>query len=67
MAARVIDAKYSTLIGTAEQIRELVVALTGKGASVMDLRFSNFVVTAEPVGAELIQRALATTPARQRS
>ena len=67
MAARVIDARYSTLIGTAVQIRDLVSAMTGKGASVMDLRFSNFVVTADPVGAELIAKALATTPARQRS
>lgn len=67
MAARVIDAKYSTFIGTPAQIgAALGVLRGGKGAAVVDVKFSNFVVTEKPIDAELIAKALATTPGRQR-
>ncbi len=69
MAARVIDAKYSTLVGTPAEIRELVLLLAGGGkdAAVVDLKFSNFVVTARPVDSNVIAKALETTPRVQRA
>lgn len=67
--ARVVDAKYSTLIGTAEQIRDLLGVLAGgpKSATVVDLKFSNFVVTANPVDAATIARAMEATPRKQKA
>ncbi len=69
--ARVVDAKYSTFVGTAEEIRRAIELLAGlkgaKGAAVVDLKFSNFVVLREPPGDEVVTRALATTPGKQRT
>lgn len=62
--ARVVDAKYSTLIGTPETIRRLVELLAGR-AAVVDLKFSNFVVLATEPSVAAIREALATTPKRQ--
>ncbi len=64
MAARVVDAKYSTLIGTPEMIRRLIEMLAGKTA-VVDLKFSKFVVLAKDVDAAALREALATTPRKQ--
>jgi hypothetical protein len=60
--ARVIDAKYSTLIGTPAEIDALFRRLQ-KGASIVDLKFSNLVLVAKTDEA-VIRRALRTTPER---
>ncbi len=69
MAARVVDAKYSTLVGTAEQIRDAIQMLSGggKGAVVLDLKFCNFVITPKPIDSTVIAKALETTPRVQRA
>lgn len=58
--ARIVDAKYATLIGTAEQILNLL-ELMSKTA-VVDLKFSNFVVLDGPLTDQQLRRALATVP-----
>jgi len=45
--ARVIDAKYSTLIGTPSDLRKLLDVLAA-GASVVDLKHSRIVVLDQP-------------------
>lgn len=66
--ARVVDAKYSTFVGTAEEIRRAIELLAGlKGAAVVDVKFSNFVVLKEPPSDAMVTRALATTPGKQRT
>lgn len=63
--ARVVDAKYSTLIGTPEMIRRLIAALAGGGTATVDLKFSNFVVLSKEIDAAALREALATTPRKQ--
>ena len=65
--AKVVDAKYSTLIGTPAQLRELLKLLSGGGASVVDLKFANLVVLDKPIDGTKLRQALETTPRRQRA
>lgn len=60
--ARIINAQYSTLIGTPQELRQFVELMSGERAAVVDLRFSNFVVLGKPITRDQIQQALATTP-----
>jgi len=72
--ARVIDAKYATLIGAPGDIcRVLDLMSVGSPSVAIDLKFANFVVTEQPVkGADLVKALEATprpqtpTPKRQR-
>lgn len=59
--ATMIDAKYSTLIGTPAQIMELFRMVSGAG--MVDLKFSNVVILAEPVTEDQFRTALTATPA----
>lgn len=64
MAARVIDAKFSMVIGTVADIKAFIAALgdgdkPGRGAAVIDLKHSHFVIAGEPLIRELIADALA--------
>lgn len=61
--ARVIDASYATLIGTPEQIRDLLTLYLGESA-ILDLSFANIVLLEEPPTREQIAVAIATTPNR---
>lgn len=65
MMARVIDAKYSTLVGTPQRIRELI-TLLAEGAAVVDLKFANLVVLAKEPDSQAIRDALATTPRKHK-
>jgi hypothetical protein len=65
--AKIVDAKYSTLIGTPEMIRRLIAALAGNGAATVDLKFSNFIVLDREIDAAALREALATTPRKQPS
>lgn len=60
--ARIIDARRSTVVGTAQQIRELLSLLSGSGAALVDLRESNFVVLAKPPSTAQLREALKITP-----
>lgn len=60
--AAVIDAKYSTFIGSPEQIRKMLGLMGDDGATIVDVKFSNFVVTEHPVDMDVIRAALATVP-----
>jgi hypothetical protein len=62
--ARVVDAQHSTLIGTPEQLRNLLALLAGKGAAVVNLKFSNFVVLDKPLSQKQLEAALRITPKR---
>ena len=62
MMARVIDAKHSTVIGTAKQLRDFLRLLTGGRAAVVDLKGSNFVVLDKPLDERRLRAALETTP-----
>ena len=63
--ARIVNAPYSTLIGTPQQIAHLLGVLKGAGAAVVDLSYSNFVVLDKPLDRARIEAALRTTPAKQ--
>jgi len=60
--AQVVDAKYSTLIGTPKQLRELLRLL--RGSATVDLKFSNLVVL-DKIDLGKLQAALETTPRKQ--
>jgi len=62
--ARVIDAKYSTLIGTAQQVEALLRRLSGPRAAVVDLKFSNLVLLDASLDRARLREALAITPTR---
>ncbi len=64
--ARVIDAKYCTLIGTARQLRDLLGLLRAEGATVIDLKFSNLVVLDKPIDRAKLREALESTPRTKR-
>ena len=65
--ARVINANYSTIVGTPEQIKKLLGLLRGDAASVVNLDYSNFVVLDKPVTAAQIAHAIETTPRKQKA
>ncbi len=64
--ATVINANYSTIVGTPEQIKKLLGLLRGDRASIVNLDYSNFVVLGKPVTAKQIAHAIDTTPKKQR-
>lgn len=64
--ARVINASYSTIVGTPEQIKKLLGLLRGDGANIVNLDYSNFVVLNKPVTSAQLAHAIETTPQRQR-
>lgn len=64
--AHVVDARHSTLIGTPEQLRNLLALLIGTGTSVVNLQFSNFVVLDKPIGGKEFEAALRIVPNAKR-
>lgn len=60
--ATIIDARRSTIVGSAKQIRDLLDLIGGSLASIVDLRESNFVVTEKPVSHAQIVKALQMVP-----
>jgi len=62
--ARVVNAERSTIVGTAEQIQHLLARLAGRGAAVVNLDGSNFVVLDKPISDKRLADALAITPTR---
>lgn len=57
MAASVIDAKGSTVIGTLGQIQAFMKSLTpARGAAVVNMQGSNFVIASEGQVAAIIER-----------
>jgi len=63
--ARVVDAKYSTFVGTPKQIRATLDELAGRGSAVIDAKWSNFVPTAKPLTTQQIYEALRISPERR--
>ena len=63
--ATVIDAKYSTLIGTPAELREFLVMMGG--SAIVDLKFSNLIVLREPMSDARLRAALETTPAEPKA
>lgn len=61
--ARVIDASYATIVGTPEEIRNLLNLYIGE-AAILDLSFANIVLLREPPSREEVAVAIATTPNR---
>lgn len=61
--AQIIDAKYSTLIGTAAELRRLL-QLMGQTA-IVDLKFSNLVVLDKSPNTKQLAQALESTPRTQ--
>lgn len=58
--ARVIDAKHSTLIGTPEQLQRFLRLIGGhRSSSVVDMKFSRFVVLDKPLTERQLHEALA--------
>jgi hypothetical protein len=64
--ARIVNAKLSTLIGTPKQLRELLDLLAGKGAVIVNLDMSNFVVLDKPLTQQQIEAALRIVPGAKR-
>lgn len=62
--ARVINAERSTIVGTAAQIQQLLARLAGRGAAVVNLDGSNFVVLDKPISDQRLAEALRITPVR---
>jgi hypothetical protein len=62
MAATVVDAKYSTIVGTPFQLRAFVTLLGTAEASVVDMKFSNFIVLRDELEESQVRTALAITP-----
>ena len=60
--ARVVDLKYSTLIGTPKRIMELMGLLKRSDAATVDAKFCNLVVLDKPITREQLAKALETTP-----
>lgn len=61
--ARIVNAKYSTFIGTVEQIDSLIKLLCGKkGAVIVNIDGSNFVVLEKPLSQKQLEAALRITP-----
>ena len=59
MAASVIDAKGSTVIGTLEQIQAFLKTLApARGAAVVNMQGSNFVIAAEGQVSAIIERVV---------
>lgn len=59
-----IDAKHSTFTGTPEQIAQAVAALVGLATRnvVLDLKFSQFNVLANPADAQMVRQAMEARP-----
>lgn len=64
--ARVINASYSTIVGTPKQIQEMLRLLIGERSAVVNLDYSNFVVLDKPVTTAQLAHAIETTPGLQR-
>lgn len=64
MAARKIDARYSTLIGTPDQLKKFINALAGDGAALIDMRGSNIVPLEKPMSTEEVRFALRVVPSK---
>jgi hypothetical protein len=60
--AGVVDAKYSTLVGTPEQLRTVLRLLSGDPPGVVDLKFSNLVVLDAPLTRAALREILETAP-----
>ncbi len=59
--ATIIDAKYSTVIGTPDELRAFLSIASGAG--IMDLKYSNFIVLREPMTDARLRAALEAVPA----
>lgn len=64
-AAVVIDAPYSTLVGTPEQIVKFLGAMR-VSAAVISMAYSNIVLLDAPLTDQRVRMALATTPGAAR-
>jgi hypothetical protein len=64
MAARVINAQHATVIGTVEQIAEVLRLLRGAGAGIVNMDRATLVVLDKPLTEANLQTAIETTPNR---
>ena len=62
--ANYVDARQSSLIGTFEQLNNLLKSFAGDKSSIIDLRGSNLVVLDKPLTKKQFQAVLRTTPQR---
>lgn len=61
--ARIIDAKYATIVGTPARLRELFELLgRGPGAAAIDLKFASIIVADRPIDDAALRAAIETTP-----
>ena len=60
--ARIVNAKYSTLIGTAGDIKKLLEMLAGSRSAVVNMEGSNLVVLNKPLEPKQFDQVLRVTP-----